>query len=411
MRRLILFFTLIALAQHVSAWGPTANKAFCRDSVAGVWGQDALRCLQERTAYCLEVKDVVGATFSQMCLDAYAAGIEIDPATAPSSIFNDVNNFYNYDSCPLKWSRYNNVWVCNASGNPAGDTARLWFNAAERTSDICSKVREFCSGAFYLASSYYPLHQVTYLQGCVSGSPDEMIDHELLAGGTNWSVESQCTFQYLKPMAGVSRIQQQHVTFIITKADYDLVMAKVQAEASYVKDPSRRPISASTATSTTETTSTTESTTSTTQQVTSTSTTATSTTATTTSLTTTSTTESTTTTTLAESAPTTSSTSTSESTTSTAPTTTLPRVVDTNLNQSINEIDSMVGNMITTFNKTKNDEPKAQNNITVLAVIALVIMLSLVILVYLYSLMRRPHVHSRRVILPPSVRRRMRKNP
>jgi len=403
MRRLILVFTILALTQCVSAWGPTANKAFCRGAVAATWGQGVLRCLDDKTAYCLESKDVVGGNFSQMCLDAYALGVEVDPATAPSAIFNDVDNFYNYDTCPLKWSRANNEWVCSGKGNPAGDTARLWFNAAENSQNLCTKVREFCSGAFYLASSYYPLHQVTYLQGCVSGSPDTMIDEQLLSVATNWSVKSQCTFRYLKQMAGVSRIQQQHVTFIITEADYDDVMSAVTAEAGYVRNPSDRLPVESTMTSTTEsttsTTTTTESTT--TSLVVSTSSTA-------------STTSSTTMSTVASAtSPTISSTSTTTSTIKTKPTTTTStpqqQIVKPGINQSIDEIDSMLGDMITTINKTKKEEPKMQDNLVILAVLVVVMMVSLILLVYLYSMMRRPQIHNRRVILPPSVRRKMRK--
>ena len=81
------------------------------------------------------------------------------------------------------------------------------------------------------------------------------------------------------------------------------------------------------------------------------------------------------------------------------------------INQSIEEIDNMLGDMLTTINKTKKEEPKTQDNLIIIVVLAAVMLVSLVILVYLYSMMRRPQIHSRRVILPPSVRRKMRKGP
>jgi hypothetical protein len=74
----------------------------------------------------------------------------------------------------------------------------------------------------------------------------------------------------------------------------------------------------------------------------------------------------------------------------------------------------MFGDLLSSVNKTKTqEEPKTSpNSLIMFGVMAAVALLSLLLLVYLYTAMRRPTIHSsRKVILPPSVRRKMRKGP
>ncbi|MFH1055056.1 MAG: hypothetical protein V1744_03055 [Candidatus Altiarchaeota archaeon] len=384
MRRLILLLSLLALAQPATSWGPQAQEAFCMDVVSDVWGERGLACLDERTSYCLDLKGILGDSVGQQCLDAYAAGVEVYPYNAPEVLFNDVENHYNYDSCPLTWIRESNEWICSGKGNPAGDNAQMWFNVSRESTDYCRQVRSFCTGSYYYTSSYYPLLRVKYLQGCIGGSLDDMVDVKILSGESDWKVTDQCVFSYLKKMAGVSRETTQHVTFILTEADLDAVSGNLTIEAGYVRNPKLMPErTTTTTTSTTATTSTT----------------------TTVSETTTTTTTETTTSSSSQTTTTIKPTTTS---TTIPPTTTIPKP---EVNQSLAEIDSMLSNAVSSIEQDKKVEPTQSNNMMILAMLGVFLLISVILLVYIYSQMTRPHVHSpRRVILPPSMRRRMRKS-
>ena len=79
------------------------------------------------------------------------------------------------------------------------------------------------------------------------------------------------------------------------------------------------------------------------------------------------------------------------------------------INASIREIDSLFGDVISNMNQTETEKPRG-SSLAIYGIIAVVVCLSLILLVYLYTAMRRPTFHSsRKVILPPSVRRKMKK--
>jgi hypothetical protein len=236
---LILLATLI-LAQGASAWGPQAQETFCRQAVSAVWGQEAVKCLDQPIEYCIQLRQM-NESIGRQCLDAYAQGVQITPATAPMMLFNDEENSHNFDNCPLEWLRPGNDWICSGSGNPALENARMWFEAARTSHDMCQQVRLFCTGAYYFASSYDPLLRVKYLKGCVNGPLDVLVDGKLLSGESDWSVKEQCTFSYMKQLAGVSRVTTQHVTFIIGEADLDAVTGNLTIEAGYVRNPALMP--------------------------------------------------------------------------------------------------------------------------------------------------------------------------
>jgi len=418
MRRLVLILlSTLALTQAASAWGPEAHKLFCREAVSQVWGEKALSCLDDDVSYCQEVGRVLGDSVRQQCLDAYAAGVEVDPSTAPSDLFNDVENHYNYEDCPLKWVRDSQEWICSGVGKPAGAEANMWFDVARNSTDMCQQVRAFCTGSFYYTSSFFPLLRVSYLQGCLSGPFDVLVDGKLVSGEDGWVVKEQCTFSYMKQMAGVSRRTTQHVTFILSEGDFNSVLANLTEQGLYVRNPGlMAPTTTSTSTTHTTVTSTSVTVTSTTVKATST----TSTTVPTTSTTIASqTTQPTTTisappstqptTTIAPPSTIAPTTTQAKPATTTSTATTLPSL-NPELNESMVEIDSLLDDMMTSMNKSTVREPKRQSNLMMLGVLAFILVASLVLLVHVYSMIRRPSVHySRDVVLPPSARRKMRK--
>ncbi|MFH0863411.1 MAG: hypothetical protein V1875_10360 [Candidatus Altiarchaeota archaeon] len=419
MRRILLaLVSLLALSPAACAWGPAANKLFCQAAVQDVWGQSALGCLDNPAQYCQELGLILNDSMRQQCQDAYASGVEIHPANAPLTLFNDVENHYNYENCPLKWVREGNKWICSGQGNPAREQAIFWFDASGKSDDVCRQVRLFCTGAFYYTSSFFPLHRVKYLEGCLNGPFDDLVDKALASGPGNWTVSEQCTFAYMKPLAGVSRLTTQHVTFVMTEADYSAVLSNLTVAAQYVRNPQLMPATTTTATST-STTSTTTTLTQPTATVLTTITTQTTTPTiapTTTTPTTTSPSSTTTQTTTSPTIPTTTvpTTTTSATMTTNEPPTTTQKTVSPEANKSIEQIDSLFGDLVSSINQTQaKQEPKTSvNNIVMLAVMMTVAALSILLLIYLYTAMKRPTMHSsRKVILPPSVRRKMRKGP
>ena len=231
---------IIMLLQPVVAWGPAASRNFCEQAVSTVWGREALKCLDDTVQYCLQIK-ALNETFGQSCLDAYAQGIRIDPAYAPASLFNDYERQVNHATCPLKWLRPSKEWICSDGTNAAGMEAQRWFDMASKAEDTCGQVRLFCTGSYYLSASMYPLNQVVNLRGCIGGTTEDLVDAKLASGEKGWTVNSQCTFGTMLNYAGVSRLNTQHVTFIIAEADYDAVSSNVTRAAAYVRDPSIKP--------------------------------------------------------------------------------------------------------------------------------------------------------------------------
>jgi hypothetical protein len=389
---IILIFALIAQA---NAWGPIAHERFCEESVEDAWGASALPCLTDTIEYCNELKEEVGEAIGNACLDAYASGVAVTPMNAPDILFQDSEKHYNYDDCPLNWVRPSKSWICAGEGNPALDEANKWFRKSTSADGACTQARLFCTGAYYYTSSYYPLLRVKHLSGCFGGPPHIEADEKILEGETDWEVKSQCVFQYNQPYAGRTKQVTQHISFIVSDEDYNSALGNLSVQAQYVRNPSLL------ATTTTQTTTTTTQSTTTTLPPTTTTIVKKLDFTTTTIATTTTTTTSTTTT------------STSYTTTSTIPTTTTqpPKKKDEKLEKSIEEIDEIFNEIEKKVDKRKTSEtgiPKS--SITTLIVAALGIFIAIVLLVHLYTVMKRPHFHSRRkVIIPPSVRRRMRK--
>jgi len=380
----------------------------CKDAVSKVWGDEALPCLEDRTQYCQELKQALNNSVGEECLNAYAAGIVITPYNAPETLFADFERHYNYDDCPLAWVRPDKAFICDGVGNPAVEEATIWFGLAKDSQDICTQVRFFCTGAFYLTSSYYPFLRVNHLQGCLGGSPETAIDEKLTSGETNWTLKEQCVFSFLKPLAGMSKVTTQHITFLIGADDYLSVSRNLTQAAEYVRNPELMPL-LTTTTRTTTTSTLAAATTSSTPPSTilstispTTSTTATSTTAGRAASTTSTPTSST------KNAPTTAL---EVSTTSRTTTTRRTSPQDARLNQSLTEIDNLFADMKDEVQRDKApEEPPKSNGIILLAVLAFVMIASIMLLVYLYTIMRRPTIHpSRKVVLPPSVRRRMKK--
>ncbi len=372
-----------ALLTPASAWGPETHKMLCREAVSTVWGEQALRCLNDSVSYCLELKNWTDGEMSQRCLDAYASGVEVHPATAPDAIFNDVENHYNYDDCPLKWVREQNRWICDLSGNPAGAQAQKWFNISRHSERLCSQVRAFCTGGFYYASSRDPLLRVNHLTGCFGDPLSKRVDEKLLSNETGWEVKLQCVFKYMKPFAGRSLETTQHQTFIVDEDNIEAVESNLTVQGFYVRNPELMP-----ETTTTLAPSTTTSTT----------------------VTTTSTLPPSTTT-----LPPTTTSATIPPSTSTLPPTTVTTVTSTTatlpaeLNQSLQEIDVLFEDVMASVNKSREPARGRGPDFTLFALIAVVLLASAVMLVYVYSRIRRPTVPSeRRVVLPPSARRRMR---
>jgi hypothetical protein len=396
MRRFILILAVFALLlPYASAWGPKAHRIFCEQAVSDVWGEHALTCLEDDISYCIELGESVGGEMKQQCLDAYAAGVDIDPSNAPAVLFNDVEDHYNYDSCPLKWIKKSNEWICSGEGNPAGHQADYWFNIARSAEDMCQQVRAFCTGSFYYTSSYFPLLRVKYLQGCISGPFDVLVDEEVVGGEPGWEVRDQCTFSYMKQMAGVSRRTTQHISFIVGEGLYISTLGNLTEQGFYVRNPG---LMGPTTTST-STTSSTVSTSTTLPPSTTTLTVA-----------TTSTTASTTTLSPATTMVTASTIASQTTSTTTSTTSTTVSTLSPELNESMDEIDSLLGDMMDSINKTKPRKPRRSSNLLLFCFLALIFVAAVVLIVYVYSMMRRPAVHySRKVVLPPSARRRMRK--
>ena len=66
--------------------------------------------------------------------------------------------------------------------------------------------------------------------------------------------------------------------------------------------------------------------------------------------------------------------------------------------------------MMTSINKSRREETGETGNLVFFAGLGLVLLVSLVLLVYVYTALRRPSVQEpRKVVLPPSARRRMKK--
>jgi hypothetical protein len=413
MRRFILaLFLVFAFFPSALAWGPKANDLFCRQTVVGVWGENALACLDDQTQYCTELISAINASVGRQCLDAIRAGAQITPSNAPRELFQDPSKLYNYDDCPLVWIRPNNEWICSGKGNPARDEALKWFALAKESKDTCMQVRLFCTGATYYASSFFPLNRVKYLQGCVNGPLQDLVDDKITSGESNWTVSESCDFAYMKEMAGVSRLTSQHLTFVVDENDFNAVEANLTSAAAYVFNdslhvPSTTQTTATTTTitfnfvtSTISTTSTTMATTSTTIPV------------VTTSI------EETTTTVPVVSPTLTTATSTSTTTSTTAveaPTSTTlpppqPPLMDNKVNKSIGEIESMLNKVQPTVDASTSNEPMPYSNIVLIVVLGAIVLAAVVLLTYVVTVLRRPTIHpSRKVVLPPSIRRRIRK--
>jgi hypothetical protein len=394
---------IISLAQPADAWGPQAHRTFCEQAVSAVWGAAATSCLDDQVSYCIELKSAVNESAGQRCLDAYAAGVSVEPETAPLTLFDDAEDHYNWDNCPLTWVRDSNEWICSGKGNPAMDRALMWFERAKSAQDTCSQVRAFCTGGFYYASSYFPLLRVKYLKGCIGGPLDDLVDEELAAHRTNWTISDQCVFSYMKPMAGTDRLTTQHVTFVLTERDFLSVQANLTRQAEYVRNPALMPPT------------TTATTTSTTQPPTTTATlppqppTTTAPPASTTRLPPTTVTY--TTTTRPPGPPTTAQRPTS-TTQPTPPTTLRAGQPNPEIDASLNEIDGLVSDMLDSINHTKTQKPQTTANgpLIVLVLTVAVILVCLLLMAYLFSAMRKPSAsYTRKIILPPSIRRKMRK--
>ena len=379
---------LIVFAGQASAWGPKANEQFCRNAVEQVWGSQALSCIDDRTAYCDDLKSVFGEDIRQQCLNAYATGVEVFPYTAPEVLFMDFENHVNYDDCPITWLRTSNEWVCSGEGNPSGITADFWFQNAKSKDIQCTQVRSFCTGAYYFAASKFPLNRVTHLKGCLGGSYDLQVDEAIVSGETDWIVKNQCFFSMMKQLAGVSRKISQHITFSLNEQDYNQVMSDVVMQAELVRNPSLTP---------------TTSTSSTTYETLPTSTlpppTILSTTIPTTTLPTTSTIQATTSTTV----------TTVVETTYIPSTTLVAKVINSELNQSLEEMELLLDEMLESSERMKVKRENGSIGMFVAGFAALIIGVCILFAVYLISNQRRPKIKPKSsVVVPPSVRRRLR---
>ena len=85
-------------------------------------------------------------------------------------------------------------------------------------------------------------------------------------------------------------------------------------------------------------------------------------------------------------------------------------MVDAKLNQSLVEIESMINKVQPQANESASGQAMPYSNVVMFAVLGVIILASIVLLVYVVTLLRRPTIHpSRKVVLPPSIRRRIKK--
>ncbi len=383
----IILLVLALIPASVTAWGPKAIQGLCEAAVQEAWGVEYLRCLDERTAYCGQLESLKGHEMKQACLTAYAAGVEVTPTNAPEILFQDFPQHMNYDDCPITWLRPSNQFVCDGSGNPAGAEADRWFNQASSVTDKCPQVRAFCTGAFYYAKSRFPLNRVQHLSGCLSGSYEELVEDKIVSGEIGWTVKDQCVFSYMKKMAGLSRKTTQHITFILGEKKYKELEQELIQQAVYVRNPQLRPITTSTFPQTTTTIDGVPMTT-------------------TTLATTTSSVKTTTTSTSSTSSTTTLATTTS---TTSAPSKKKVQPIKKKPNKDLQEMDELINEMMVDMQENKTEEPQS-SGLLMLALTLLIFGASLVILVYVYSNMTRPRIRPKRnLVMPPSVRRRLKK--
>jgi hypothetical protein len=347
-----IILALALLSATASAFGIQAHKDLCERAVEAVWGGQWTACLDDSVEYCLDLKNTVGEKASLDCMSAYASKIEVHPATAPHNIFQDYEHHVNHRDCPLTWLRTSNEWICDGSENPAGEKASLWFDMARNAGDTCTAVRRFCTGTFYQAKSRYPLAQVQHLTGCLSGSYELLIDEKIIEGQSEWTVKDQCVFSMQKQMAGITRRNTQNIMFIYTSEDYQTLQSQLISEGEYVRNPLIQPPT-STTTSTTV-------------------------------------------------PPTTSTTSTTS--------TTVPERAVGQVREPADDIDELLAGMLADINQTQRARTQKSNTLPSLIVLFALLIVSSALLIYIYSVMRRPRFHkSRKVIIPPSVRRKMMK--
>ncbi len=435
MKRVLALFTLFILSSHAAGWGDNANKMLCNDVVSSMWAKGALKCLDDTQAYCSEVSAYLGPLEGAACINALANGVDVHPATAPLNVFGDVENHVNYDDCPLSWVRETNKWVCDGSGNPAGFEANNWFQRAASAKNVCQQVRAFCTGAYYLSASYFPLNRVTHLTGCLGGSMDDLIDDELLSGDPGWEVRQQCVFSYMKQFAGRTLETTEHLSFVVNEADFLAMKSNLTVQAYYVQNPSLMPTTTTTVaapiTSTTSSTILTTTTSTTTTPPTTQHPTPLAPSSSTIQLLTTlipSTTQPPTTLTpLTTLVP-----STVQQTTYTAPSTTQMPITSSTvlttstvavsttlyvlgdhggLNSSLEDIDVLFDEMFESINKTKSEGKSGSSNILMFGIVGLAFAVPVILSLYILHMVRAPaQVEERRVVLPLSARRRLRKS-
>jgi len=203
MRGLLIALLLLLSTSFVSAWGPVTHEYACREVVSSVFGPDGIACLERE---------------------------KVSPAIYPEFILNDTENHYDYSTCPLKWPR-GNEWICSGNGSLAKERYQYWMEKSVDSGSLCERVGNFCTATSYYADSKFPLYNVMYLDGCFGGSLAGEVDSKISAGESNWSVEKQCVFSYVKAAAGRNRTISSHVTFTVREEDVERIIDELKALA------------------------------------------------------------------------------------------------------------------------------------------------------------------------------------
>lgn len=233
-RCFVVLLVVFSLAQSALAWGPAVHESLCKKAVSETWGSEGLNCLGAGNDLCKGLQNAGLEEDAKTCFEQ-AKTADVNGFNYAKTVSKDEENFKNLDACPLEFMRTSKEFICAGSGNPAGQKAQTLFDAAAREGKLCQKVQLFCLAGSYLAESRYKLNRVSHLTGCFGEDTEKLIDGFVSSGKNVWELSQQCVFTYDKPMAGVTKKTSQHLSFNFDSGELDAISQMLSAKAKEVK--------------------------------------------------------------------------------------------------------------------------------------------------------------------------------
>lgn len=234
----VLALLVLFLVPYASAWSNQTYMYVCDQAVKYVFGSDSLEaCVYKQSIdfqkdFCSVIRAKVGEVAYNSCIAE--TGV-VHPALMPTLFFNDPESHMDYSVCEIKNDAASGYLCGSVNENPALDEYNSWLSLAEASSNLCSKIYEFCIASSYLSDSFNPLSHIKY--GVDSGScaaiMDKKVENRILdPNPTDWSVSQVCSFKYTQNMASGPVAARYGQDFVVSNGTFWLLIRNLSESGS-----------------------------------------------------------------------------------------------------------------------------------------------------------------------------------